>query len=256
LNKILQLTLLFYLVTGLIQQAWCQAYSDNLKKVVKTTLVIRQKTQEKDDTWVADKKKLKREYENLLAEKEELIAENEDLTVKRDSCRKKNNLIKKNIAEIDQIRDELGPYLLKVAKRLDQDVKNSLPFLQKKRDIKVKKLKKIIDDPAISVSEKYSKVMEALYVEAEYGHKIKVYRDKILFANEKVYANILSIGRILLFCQTIDEKTTGFYNMSSMSWEKNPIKYNRELNKAFEFAYKRRSSTDLLTLPVGRLVIQ
>ena len=57
------------------------------------------------------------------------------------------------------------------------------------------------------------------------------------------------------FCQSLDKKTTGYYDVAARKWEKLPGKYNAEIDTAMEIGAKRRP-VDLVNLPLGRMSVR
>jgi hypothetical protein len=112
-----------------------------------------------------------------------------------------------------------------------------------------------MEDPEVSVSEKFRKAMEALLVEAEYGSTIEVYQQTIAVDDAPSLVNVFRLGRISLFYQTLDQKRCGFYDVAAAAWRPLPTAFNRCLQTAIEIGAKRRP-VELLTLPLGRMVGQ
>ncbi|MCP4686980.1 MAG: DUF3450 domain-containing protein, partial [Desulfobacterales bacterium] len=104
-----------------------------------------------------------------------------------------------------------------------------------------------------SPGERFRKVMEALFVEAEYGNTVEVYQEKIVLEGKTVLADIFRLGRISLFFQTLDQTTAGFFDPAQAAWRAAPSNYRREIDAAMEMGAKRRP-VELLSLPLGRIV--
>ena len=66
--------------------------------------------------------------------------------------------------------------------------------------------------PKVTASEQVRQVLEAYNIEAEYGRKIDTYEDKLA---DGTVVNILVIGRIGMFYQTKDERTSGRWDNES-----------------------------------------
>jgi hypothetical protein len=94
--------------------------------------------------------------------------------------------------------------------------------------------------------------MEALFIEAEYGNTIEVYQEKILLADEDMLVNVLRLGRISLFFETLDQQTAGYFDLAENLWRTLPQSANRDIRIAMEIGYKRRPA-DIVSLPLGRI---
>jgi hypothetical protein len=116
-------------------------------------------------------------------------------------------------------------------------------------------LETLLSDPDVVISEKYRKVMEALLVEAEYGFTIETYQETITIDGRPLLVDIFRLGRISLFYQSLDRKKCGFYNTADAAWQDLDPSFNPVIQPAIDIAAKRRP-VELLTLPVGKIVVQ
>jgi hypothetical protein len=153
---------------------------------------------------------------------------------------------------MEQISEKLKPFLYDIYLRLLDSVDQRVPFLKEERSERLGNLKKTLDDPKIVLGEKFRKVMEALFIEAEYGNTVEVYQEKILLTNEDVLVNVLRLGRISLFFETLDQQTTGYFDLAENQWKSLPQSANRDIRIAMEIGSKRRPA-DIVTLPLGRI---
>ena len=225
------------------------------KKPVGESISIRQKTQKAEDKWAEERARLKAEYEKLEQENRRLTTENSELE-KDVAVRKKSvEALEHQIAEIERISEELLPFLEQTYTRLAALVKEDVPFLQDERRRRIATLGRALDDSQVSISEKFRKVMEALTVEAEYGNTVEVYQERIMIDEKNVQVNIFRLGRLSLFFQSLDKKTTGYFDPAIFAWEKFPSHYNREINAAMEMGAKQRPVA-LLELPLGKVVVK
>ncbi len=226
-----------------------------VKKPVDDSILIRQKTQKAEDKWAQEQAALKAEYEKLEAETERLTADNQELGKAVKTCRTSIDLLERQIMETERITKELVPFLEQTYDRLAYFVKNDVPFLKDERSLRIAALRRVLDDSRVSVSEKFRKVMEALSVEAEYGNTVEVYEQRITIGHKNIQANIFRLGRISLFFQSLDQKTTGYFDPAVLVWKELPSRYNHDINGAMEMGAKRRS-VDLLVLPIGKVVVK
>ncbi len=236
-----------------IGQAFPENFPAQVKKSINESISMRQKTQKAEDKWAEERLRLKAKYEKLESENNRLTAENNEL--KKDVAARQASVdaLEHEIAQIARISDELLPFLEQTYNRLAVLVKEDIPFLRDERGRRIATLGRILNDSLVSTSEKFRKVMEALFVEAEYGNTVEVYPEEIVVDGKKIQVNIFRLGRISLFFQTLDGKTTGYFDQALFAWKKFPPRYNREINAAIEMGAKQRP-VDLLVLPLGRLV--
>jgi hypothetical protein len=97
--------------------------------------------------------------------------------------------------------------------------------------------------------------MEALLVETEYGTTIEVYQQTIPLSGEETLVNIFRLGRLRLFYQTLDKQECGFFNPAQKVWEPLGNTHLKTIQAAIDMGLKRKP-VEILTLPIGRIVVQ
>lgn len=249
--------ILFFLVTlVLLPKSICRALEtsrrDQIQKPVAESIHIRQDTQEQEEHWRNEKQKLLAHYDQLEQEKKQLKERKQALDEKVNNVKIRITAKQKQLDDIEQIKTEITPLIENLIKEIEQFVANDLPFLTEERRGRMQRLVELRDDPEVTISEKFRKVMEALLVEAEYGNTIEVYQETIVTGDRKMLANILRLGRLGLFFQSLDQKECGFYNVAVSTWQPLSTSYNRTILAAIEIGSKRRP-VELLTLPLGRI---
>jgi len=226
---------------------------ERVKKPVDESITIRQKTQKAEDRWAGELAQFKAEYEKLERENDRLNVEKSRLKKAVVARRVSVVALEHEIAEIARISDELIPFLEQTYDRLALLVKEDVPFLPDERRKRLETLRRTLDDAMVPAGEKFRKVMEAVSIEAEYGNTVEVYQEEIPIDDGKIQVNVFRLGRISLFFQTLDGKTTGYFDPTLFAWKKFPPEYNRQIMMAMEMGAKQRP-VDLLVLPLGRLV--
>ncbi len=228
------------------------------EKNVGKAIAVRQTSQKDLDRWEVEKAKLIVAYETLARQKEALEQAHEDLSRTLTALEQDNRELALQKRESVRIRTEMIPLLEKVYNRLSTVVASDPPFLKEEREVRLVRLDKVLKDPGITFSEKYRKVMEALFIEAEYGSTIEVYQDKIVLGDgpsEGILGNIFRLGRVSLFFLSLDNTVCGVFNPGESRWESLPDHMLPAIRSAVEIGSKRRP-VELLPLPLGRLVVK
>jgi hypothetical protein len=228
---------------------------DRVEKPVRDAIDIRQKTQKSQEHWKTERQKLVDVYEELQRLQKQMEVQKDTLMQTSADARARIAAKAKQLADIEQISDQIQPFLSELIKGLRQQFNDDMPFLSDERGQRLDKLDRLTADPNVEVSEKFRKIMEALMVEAEYGRTIEVYQETIELENRAILANIFRLGRITLFYQTLDQKRCGFYNVASGEWSPLPKSYNYSVQTAMDIGLKRRP-VELLTLPIGRMTVK
>jgi len=241
--------ILFLILSGI---SFSQDISSQARRNVKEAINIRQKAQEKEDKWFEERKRLEQEYKKLQEENKILSDEVKKLNNEINSYERSIKGIKEDISKIDEIKSKIEPLILSTYERLCSFVEKDIPFLSKERKNRLKRLKKMIEDPDVDVSEKFRTLMEAVFIEARYGNTIEVYKDKIKIGKKSIYANIFRLGRVSFFFESLDGKRCGYFD-PSYGWRYLPEKYNKSILHAIGIAEKRRPA-EIIDLPIGRIM--
>ncbi len=239
----------------IISPAYGKNFSDQVQKTVKESIDIRQETQKKRERWHKEYLNLIQKYKDLLNQIKDLEAKNKELKVKKTDLKGKIKNYQEEISKLDSISSQMLPFLKKVYMALEEMVKKDLPFLREERKRRLNILKEVIEGSNFSLAEKYRKVMEALFIEAEYGNTIEVYQDRININGKKIEGNVFRLGRVALFFQSPDRKISAIFDPSTSSWKTLPRRYTNDITAAIEIA-KRRRPVELLILPIGRIKLK
>jgi septal ring factor EnvC (AmiA/AmiB activator) len=237
---------------GWSDDAGNRSFNQAVTRPVAQAVEIRQATQKEEERWREEQQKLVARYEKLQSERTRLQAEREALQEGIQAARGRIAAKEKQLIDIDQMQARIEPFLQAAVAELRQMVDEDLPFLPEERRQRVARLEALLKAPDVAISEKYRKVMEAWLVEAEYGNTIEVYQQTIKAAHHEMLANILRLGRISLFYQSLDQSSCGFFDMASMSWQPLPAGDNRAIGAAIAIGTKRKPA-ELLSLPLGRI---
>lgn len=246
----------------------CQTLPDNsnndknisikAQQHIENAIQMDQQSQAKRTQWEEEKIRLVSEYEQLLQQKQFLENENRDLTEQQQQLKTLNQTMNSQIEESIRVQKELAPFLTHMHEQLETFVANDTAFLKEERATRLATLDKIIKDPEVTIAEKYRKIMEALFIEAEYGSTIEVYQDKIQLGNagqEETLGNIFRLGRVSLFFLSLDQTVCGVFNPGENKWQRLSDKHLPAIRSAVEIGGKRKPA-ELLPLPIGRLAAQ
>lgn len=227
-------------------------FSEQIKAPVRQAIDTRQTTQQAEQQYRDARRNRIGVYEQLQQARKQLEDRKEHLQHEIAATRDRITLKQKQLEDIEQIATQVSPFLQELTGRLRQLVSGDLPFLTDERRQRITRLAELMENPEVSISEKFRKIMEALLVEAEYGNTIEVYQQTIELNNAPSLVNIFRLGRISLFYQTLDRKRCGFYDVAAGDWRPLAAAFNRSIQTAIEIGAKRRP-VELLTLPLGRM---
>jgi hypothetical protein len=257
MNHCLRFTVWFFLIVSFTTHSVsiAEQVTDKIKKPVEDSILIRQNTQRDIEKWSEKKSMLNDEYDLLVENEKRLIIEHKHLIQEFEAMQNRIIDLGNQIMSMEQISEKLKPFLYDIYVRLLDSVDQGAPFLKEERSERLGNLKKTLDDTQIVLGEKFRKVMEALFIEVEYGNTVEVYQEKILLNNENILVNVLRLGRISLFFETLDHQTSGYFDLAENQWKSLPQSANRDIRIAMEIGSKRRPA-DIVTLPLGRIGIK
>lgn len=240
------------LLTAIVASARTPSLGDQVQRPVEQAVDLYQKTQRQEEHWREEKQALTAEYEALVKLEKALSERKKTLQDHNRSAGERIAAKERKIDHMRQVTTQIDPFLGELVERLDEMTATDAPFLYVERRERLDRLHSILKDPEISVSEKFRKVSETLFVEAEYGQTIEVYQDTISLEGDERLVDILRLGRLSLFYQSLDQASCGHYDVERKKWQPLPAKYNRQIQAAIEMGAKRRP-IELLSLPIGRI---
>lgn len=151
------------------------------------------------------------------------------------------------IIELENMRQNLVPYLKEVIARLEDNVNKDFPFLRDERTKTLSELKYTVADSKVSMGEKLKKVLDALKTEMDYGYSVENSMGEIQYKGEKLQVQLFRLGRVAMYMRTIDDKESAMYN--GTEWIPVSKEYGTEIKKAMENA-RRSKSTEFVNLPL------
>jgi hypothetical protein len=226
----------------------------DLEKKVTGTVDIEKGTQQKRDDWAAEQAELTQRYRAATANVEYLLdrkaVEEKRLSALQDAIAD----LQRRLDESDRLNSSLQDTLSAIVGDLEAWIHRDLPFLLEEREARVADLQGEIARPDVTGAEKLRRVLEALMIEAQYGGTVEVNQESIMLGEEKLFVDILRIGRISAFWRTADGRRSGEFDQASNRWvEFDNGKYNRNIGLAMEMANRMRP-VELISLPLGRIV--
>jgi len=216
---------------------------------------IEQKTQAQEVNWRTEKGKKTLEFEALEKELAMVEKKRNTETVRRTALMSNVSRKTEQLEDIAEIEGQISPFLCDLLDKIKKLNARDLPFLQEERQKRIQALEALNTNPQVAVSEKFRKLLEALLVETEYGTSIEVYQQTIPLSGEETLVNIFRLGRLRLFYQTLDKQQCGFFNPAQKVWDPLDNIYLKTIQAAIDMGSKRKP-VEILTLPLGRIVVQ
>ncbi len=207
-------------------------------------------SQQNIDEYADNTKDMLHQYREKLREIDSLRTYNDQL----------DKLTAKQLETVDSLSDQINsiaetqqnivPLLLRMIEVLEEFVSLDAPFLQEERIARVNLIKNMMDRPDVSLPDKYRRIMEAYQIEMDYGRTIDTITETIQTNNTPSTVEILRIGRLSIFYQTLDGKESGYWDKQDNQWKSLSKDYNRSIARGILIA-KKQSPPDLIKLPIA-----
>jgi hypothetical protein len=153
--------------------------------------------------------------------------------------------IGRQLNDFQVVQTEIVPLMFDMIESLDQFIGLDVPFNLEERRDRVDNLRSLMEDPDVTVSERYRKIMEAYQIETSFGRDVEATRGDL----EGREVEFLRIGRVLLAYQTADRSETGFWNKTTGQWEVLGEEYRSAITEGLRIA-RKQAAPDLLKMPI------
>jgi len=205
-------------------------------------------SQDRVSTLARQTQDLLTEYRSVVRETEAMKIYNDNLDRVVDDQRSEIESVNRQLSELESTNRGVVPLMLDMIEALDQIVEADVPFRLEERRARVDRLRIMMDQAEVTASEKYRRVMEAYQGELEFGRTTEAYSDTLPGSEQTV--DFLRVGRTLLVYQTSDNRTTGWFNPSTQTFEElDDDRFRMEVKKGLAIA-RNEKAPDLVMLPV------
>ena len=151
----------------------------------------------------------------------------------------------RQLTDFQVVQTEIVPLMFSMIDSMDQFISLDVPFNIDERKGRIDTLRLLMEDPDVTVSERYRKIMEAYQIETRFGRDVEA--TKGLRDGREV--EFLRIGRVLLAYQTADRSETGFWNKTTGQWEVLGDEFRGAITQGLRIA-RKQAAPDLLMMPI------
>jgi len=208
------------------------------------------KTQKEIDQLADQKQDMALTFQQSTVQLGDLRVYNDQLEKLVDKQREELASFNRQLQNAKEAQRSIVPMMLKMVKVLNRFVQLDTPFLKKERSMRIISLKEMLDDPSVSTSEKYRRILEAYQIEANYGRTLEAYNDEIELNGEKRSVELLRVGRVALLYSSPDGSDIGFWDKNTRKWESLPTDYRQSINHGLRIA-RKEAPPDLITIPLN-----
>ena len=192
-------------------------------------------------------------YEEFKRENDNLEA----LLVLNAGFRKSISIQEQNIESLDQsianveiVTREIPLLMDKMLSSIEQFIALDYPFHVEERANRIAFARAAIDNPDVSIAEKFRQVLVMYQTENSYGRTTETYPDTIVINGAERDVNIARIGRVALMYQTTDRQVTGAWDNNAREWVELPAgDYRTAIQSAIRVA-SQLDAPRIIELPV------
>ncbi len=120
-----------------------------------------------------------------------------------------------SIASVEEVTREIPRLMEQMLAALETFIELDYPFQLEERRGRIQFARDAIDNPDVSIAEKFRQVLVMYQTETAYGRTIETYPDTIEVDGVDRDVNILRIGRVALIYQTTDRQETRAWDNSA-----------------------------------------
>ncbi len=159
------------------------------------------------------------------------------------------------LSRVDEITSQTVPMLETLIDDLDAFIDADLPFRLERRKDRIQRLREYLNDPAVSVTERYRQIMDAYTAEMEIGRKTDTWKETIDVDGKEVTVDMVLFGRVALVYMDPTGRYAKRYDRESQSWVDLESKYKPEIEKAIRIIQGKRTQ-DVMYVPATKLNVQ
>lgn len=220
---------------------------DRSQQTSRQTTREAQASQERINRLSDETRKLLEAYRAELwkAQQLQLYIRQLDATLEEQARRKEQ--LREQLERLERTRAELVPMLVRMVDGLEQFIDLDMPFLLNERRDRVERLRKVLADPDVPVSEQYRRVFEAYQVEADYGRSLESWRGPLPAGAQLV--DYLRVGRMAWYYLSLDGAGAWQYDQAAGQWSQVPSRHLHAIRQGLRVA-SEQAAPELLALPV------
>ena len=219
---------------------------ESVLEVGRDNQLLSAKSQEKIDATERQTDKIVNEWKAVSKQVEGLKLYNEQKRIQIQAQLDLMDKLDEQLVQVVVMQRQIPPLAQRMLESLESFISLDTPFRKEERQNRVDLVRASLAKPKVTASEQVRQVLEAYNIEAEYGRKIDTYEDTL---SDGTVVNILVVGRIGMFYQTKDERTSGRWDNEVGEWVELPGSYRKPIRDGIRMA-KKLAPVDMLLMPV------
>lgn len=186
------------------------------------------------------------QYRRVVSETESLRIYNEQMQRIVDSQADEIRSINEQLETLEDTNRDVVPLMIEMVGMLRRLIEADIPFRRDDRLARADRLETMLDASDVTASEKYRRILDAYADELEFGRTTDAYRGEL--PNGQA-VDFLRVGRTLLYYQSLDGRSVGWFNRDSREFESLPDRHRLSISDGLAIA-RNQVAPDLIRLPV------
>ena len=142
-----------------------------------------------------------------------------------------------SIASVEEVTRNIPMLMEKMLTAMETFIEFDYPFQLEERRQRIQFARDAIDNPDVSIAEKFRQVLVMYQNETQFGRTIETYPDTIEIDGAERDVNIVRVGRVALIYQTTDRQETRAWDNRRRAWvELPPGEYRTAIQDAIRVA--------------------
>lgn len=158
--------------------------------------------------------------------------------------------ISESITEVRNVTQEMPLLMQKMIASMERFIELDMPFKLEERRQRVEFVKSLMNDPGVSVAERFRQILSLYQTENSYGRTHETYPTTLTLDGVRRDVDIMRVGRIALAYQTTDRTMTGAWDPEARQWVSLPAS---EYRTAIDNAIRVSSgliAPEIMQLPI------
>ena len=212
-------------------------------------VVAAAKSQEKINGLFEQSQELLVEYRAVIDQTENLKIYNDYLARLVGDQQRVINSLQRQIDSISETKQNIVPLMGRMIDSLEKFINLDVPINKDERLDRVQRLRDVMGNSSVTVSEQFRQVLDAYSIENEYGNRIQSYQGTIDVNGTNVAVDFFNLGRTALLALTLDQQKAWAWDNTARKWEQLGGEYLDSTIQAVRMA-KGLVPEDLIKLPI------
>ncbi|MCW8107685.1 DUF3450 domain-containing protein [Alteromonas ponticola] len=207
------------------------------------------KSQEKINTYFEQSQELLIEYRTTVDQTENLKVYNDYIASLVEDQQRSIDSLQRQIDSIEDTKQGIVPLMFRMIESLEKFINLDVPIHLDERKERIERLRDLMANSNVTISEQFRQVIEAYLVEVEYGTKIDSYQGTIENNGTQITVDFFNLGRTALLALSLDQNHAFVWNNEKRAWEELGDEYLSSVVDAVKMA-NGVVPADLIKLPI------